>query len=160
MKRLKIILLTGLMLIGISCFTACEGSNEISLENQPNTADIANAVMEAVDFPSATAKTINDLNNYIDLEIENIYQMSYYICGSGAYPDELLILKLKDKSYSEDAKKAIQKKLDSQIETYRDYTPDEMYKLDGAKIIVKNNWVFFFATADNDKTEEIINSYF
>lgn len=161
MKILKSILLTGIMIVSV---TACGGNDTATTLDEPDgllkTDKIAEAVLKDVEFPSATLKDIGELNNYIDFDTEKINNMSYYICGSGAYPDELLILNLIDKSTAEDAKNAVQKRLDNQIETYKEYTPDEMYKLDGAKIIIKDNWVFFFATSDNDKVEEIINSFF
>lgn len=159
MNKFKTFLLAGAMLVFVA---ACSDSgNDASTDaKEPEAADITAAVLEAVEFPSATGKDTGEINDYIELEPEKIHQLSYYICGSGAYPDELLVLKLTDKNYIETAKESIQKRLDSQIETYRDYTPDEMYKLESAKIITKNNWIFFFATSDNDETEKIINSFF
>ena len=78
------------------------------------------------------------------------------ICGSGAYPDELAVFKFTDAEAAKTGAEAVQKRLDSQIELYSDYTPDEMYKLEDAFVITKDNWVAMAACSDNSRAKEII----
>lgn len=129
-----------------------------SAESQQNVsaADITAAVTAEIEIPSAVEKTVENIGAFYDIDTSTVEEMSVLICGSGAYPDELAVFKFKDGGAAA-GKEAVQKRLDSQIALYTDYTPDEVYKLDGANLIEKDNWVILTICADNDRAKEIIN---
>lgn len=129
-----------------------------SVEAQQNVsaADITAAVTAEIEIPSAVEKTVDNIGAFYDIDTSTVEEMSVLICGSGAYPDELAVFKFKDGGAAA-GKEAVQKRLDSQISLYTDYTPDEVYKLDGANLIEKDNWVILTICADNDRAKEIIN---
>ena len=58
------------------------------------------------------------------------------------------------------AAEAVQAHLDSQIELYRDYTPNEMYKLDEAAVTVKGDYVMLFVCENDARAMEIAESLF
>jgi hypothetical protein len=95
---------------------------------------------------------------YYDIDTATVAEMSVYICGSGAYPDELAVFKFNDEASAKVGAESVKSRLDSQTAIYKDYTPAEMYKLDEAVIITEGNWVAFAACADNAKAKEIIES--
>ena len=68
------------------------------------------------------------------------------------------MFKFTDADAAKAGAEAVQKRLDSQTATYADYTPDEMYKLEDAFIITKDNWVAMAACSDNSRAKEIIES--
>lgn len=121
-----------------------------------SAADISAAITAEIEIPSAVEKTAENIGAFYDIDTSTVEEMSVLICGSGAYPDELAVFKFKDGGAAA-GKEAVQKRLDSQIALYTDYTPDEVYKLDGANIIEKDNWVILTICADNDRAKEIIN---
>lgn len=123
-----------------------------------SAADITAAVTAEIEIPSAVEKTADNIGAFYDVDVSAVEDMSVLICGSGAYPDELAVFKFTDAEAAKAGAEAVQKRLDSQTETYADYTPDEMYKLEDAFVIIKDNWVAMAACSDNSRAKEIIES--
>jgi len=118
--------------------------------------DITTAVTAEIEIPSAVEKNIDSIGAFYDVDTAAVTDMSVLICGSGAYPDELAVFKFTDAEAAKAGAEAVQKRLDSQTELYRDYTPDEMYKLEDAFVITKDEWVAMAVCADNSRAKEII----
>lgn len=134
-----------------------EESNASAAEvSSASAADITAAVTAEIEIPSAVEKNVENIGAFYDVDTSAVEDMSVLICGSGAYPDELSVFKFTDAEAAKAGAEAVQKRLDSQIELYTDYTPEEMYKLDGAVVITKDNWVVFAACSNNDRAKEII----
>lgn len=148
-----------MLVLPIIMLTACSKDDTAEMK-EPAPADITSAIMAEIEIPSAVEKTKEDVGAYYDIDVEAADALSVFICGSGAYPDELAVFKMNSAEQAENARAAAQKRLDSQIELYTDYTPDEMYKLDGAKVVVKGNYVMLFACSDDDRAYEIADSLF
>ncbi|MCM1329722.1 MAG: DUF4358 domain-containing protein [Ruminococcus sp.] len=162
-------------IIAMAIFTACKNVEDsvpadgtVGTENTENAgttgaevpgtvtaADITAAVMAEIEIPSAVEKTAENIGAFYDVDAAAVEEMSVFICGSGAYPDELAVFKFSEGAEAGAA--AVQKRLDSQIALYTDYTPDEVYKLEGANLIQKGDWVILTICADNSRAAEIIN---
>lgn len=145
--------------------TGCNGGEEaveanatISEVSEAAASEITAAIMAEIEIPSAIEKTAENLGAYYDIDVATIAEMSVYICGSGAYPDELAVFKFNDEAGAKAGAEAVQNRLDSQTAIYKDYTPAEMYKLDEAVIITEGNWVVFAACDANARAKEIIES--
>ena len=163
MKKIIIpALLSAIMLLsacGGNASTTTQGTDSAVAEVTAAPADITAAVIAEVPVSSGVAKTVSDIGDYYDVDASTRADASFYICGSGAYPDELAVLKFNDEAAAEAGKKALQARLDSQIELYTTYTPDEMYKLEGAKVFASGNYAVYIALSDNDKANEIVKGY-
>lgn len=123
-------------------------------------ADITKAVLDEVPINSAFEKKKESLPDYFDgLDVDAIEDFSYYICASGAYPDEIAVFRFSSSDSAENAVKAVTDRLAYQKETYETYTPDEMYKIDGAVIKQTGNWVYYLVTSDNEKAESIVKGF-
>jgi hypothetical protein len=162
MKKALSFLLAGLILI-----TSCESSKPPPLQPQfiipLNTAtaeEIAQEIFGIIEIPSAMEQEIEDLEFFFStLDTEGIEELSYHICASGAYPDELLIIKFGTAEQALAAKPAVEARLESRRGDFRDYAPAEMYKLDTALIMVNSNWLFFFVTEENLKVMAVVESF-
>lgn len=160
MKKSLIAIAISTMLILTGCSDgekAVEANATVKVADA-SAADITNAVMAEIEIPSAMEKTADKLDGYYDIDVTTIAEMSMFVCGSGAYPDELAVFRFNDEAGAKAGAEAVQSRLDGQIAVYKDYTPDEMYKLDEAVIITEGNWVAFAACADNARAKEIIES--
>ncbi len=125
-----------------------------------NVADVTKAILEEVPINSAFEKKADTLGDYFyELDTEALESSSYYLCASGAYPDEIAVFKFKDDASAKDAVTAVNKRLESQIEMYETYTPDEMYKLEGAIVKQSGVYVYYLVTSDNEKAESIVKSF-
>ena len=123
-------------------------------------ADITKAVLDEVPINSEYEKKKESLPDYFDgLDVDAIEDFSYYICASGAYPDEIAVFRFSSSDSAENAVKAVTDRLAYQKETYETYTPDEMYKIDGAVIKQTGNWVYYLVTSDNEKAESIVKGF-
>ncbi len=164
-----------LSVIAAMClFTASCGSEPVRNTAETKTAeteaaqinadvvpsDVTAAVLAEIPINSAIEKGIDDLQFYFtDLDTTAIESASYYMCASGAFPDEIAVLKFTSSELAEQGKAAVEKRLEKQISVFESYTPDEMYKLESAVIEVKQNYIFYSVTSDNARASEIMNSY-
>lgn len=118
-------------------------------------ADITSAITAEIEISSAVEKTIENIGAFYDIDTSSVTDMSVLICGSGAYPDELAVFRFADADSAKSGAEAVQKRLDAQLALYKDYTPDEVYKLEEAAVIQKDTWVIFIACSDNSRAKEI-----
>lgn len=137
------------------------GDLTVDFTFSPFTAsDVTAAVLAAVPINSAVEKGIDDLPVYFtSLDPEGVAEASYYICGSGAYPDEIAVLKFSSDDLVKAGLEAVKERLDSQYATYESYTPKEMYKFDGAVAEARGCYVVYLITADNDAAKEAVGQY-
>ncbi len=166
MKRKLLAALAAVMCLS---FSACGDKTNVSSGETSETmksvitgepSEITAAVLAEIPINSALEKGIDDLGFYFtDLDTSGLEAASYYMCASGAYPDEIAVFKFNSSELAEQGKAAVQARLEKQISVYESYTPEEMYKLDDAVVEVKENYVFYFVTENNSRAGEIMNSY-
>ena len=56
--------------------------------------------------------------------------------------------------YDVAVKSVLEKRVENQSATFKDYTPDEMYKIDGNNVVTSGNYVALIICADNAKAIE------
>ncbi len=121
-----------------------------------SAGEIAQAVLEAVPINSSFEKKKESLEDYFDdLDVNTLADQSYFICASGAYPDEVAVFKFNSADDAQKAVPAIEARLEYQKSTYKDYTPEEYYKLEDAVIEQRGEWIIYTVTSDNTKAKEI-----
>lgn len=165
-KITKIIaaLLVPAMLVSLTACggnTSSTGTANSSVESSVNVSapsDITKKIMEDIKFPSMAEIKSDRLSTYYEVEAEKIDSFSAYICGSGAYPDEIAIFKMKSADDVNAVKAALDKRVESQTTTFKDYTPDEMYKIDGKNIIISGNYIALIICSDNAGAATTFNS--
>lgn len=87
---------------------------------------------------------------------DGISDFAAYICGSGAYPDEFGVFTADSADKADEIKASLEKRIENLKETYKDYTPEEMYKFDDCFIKQNGNTVYYAVTSDNTKAAEIL----
>lgn len=157
-------LLTAAMLTSL---TACGGGNTSSTGTTSSAvessisasapADITKKIMEDIKFPSMAEIKSDRLATYYEVEADKIESFSAYICGSGAYPDEIAVFKMKSADDVSAVKTALDKRVESQTTTFKDYTPDEMYKIDGKNVIISGNYIALIICSDNSGATATFN---
>ncbi|MBO6301739.1 MAG: DUF4358 domain-containing protein [Ruminiclostridium sp.] len=163
-KRILSVILTAALVCGTA---SCNGSQPASTTAANTTAaakpaadfsaaDITKAVLDAVPINSAFEKNKESLEDYFDdLDASAITDSSYYICASGAYPDEIAAFRFDSETSAKAAVSAVESRLEYQKSTYKDYTPEEYYKLEDAVIEQAGEWLIYLVTSDNSKAKEI-----
>lgn len=117
-------------------------------------AEITAKIQEDVKFPGMAEIGADRMAGYYDVAADKIDSYSAYICGSGAYPDEIAVFKMKSADDVNAVKSVLEKRVESQSATFKDYTPDEMYKIDGNNVVTSGNYVALIICADNAKAIE------
>lgn len=135
-----------------------EGAATDEAKADVSASDITAAIMAEIEFSAPVEKTAENIGAFYDVDAGAVTDMSAFICGSGADPDEISVFRFADKSSAEAGAEAVQKRLDSQLALYKDYTPDQVYKLEEAVLIEKDSWVIFIACSDNARAKEIAES--
>lgn len=151
-------LLAGIIAIPVILLSGCGNGSEPAKEPAPS--EITSAIMAEINIPSAVEKDKDSIGAYYDVDVNQTEALSVFICGSGAYPDELAIFKMNSADEAQKASEAVQKRLDSQIELYSDYTPNEMYKLNDASVTVKDKYVMLFVCENDARAMEIAEGLF
>lgn len=168
-KITKGIIATLLAAAMLTSLTACGGDNTSSTgtinssatESSVNAsapADITNKIMGDIKFPSMAEIKSDRLSTYYDVDADKIEAFSAYICGSGAYPDEIAVFKMKSADDVNAVKTVLDKRVESQTTTFKDYTPDEMYKIDGKNVIISGNYIALIICSDNAGATATFNS--
>ncbi len=167
-KRIYAAVLIAALVCGAS---ACDGGSkpaetaatagEAAVQNVSATAsEITAAVLESVPINSAFEKSFDSLPDYFDgLDTATLIDQSYYMCASGAYPDEIAVFRFGNSEDAAAAVPAVNDRLEYQKKTYKDYTPEEYYKLEGAIVSQSGEWVYYIVTSDNSAAEGIIKGY-
>lgn len=134
---------------------AAGGATADETKSEASASDITAAIMAEIEFSAPTEKTVDNIGAFYDVDTASITDMSAFVCGSGADPDELAVFRFTDESSAKAGMEAVQVRLDSQLEQYRNYTPDQVYKLEEAVLFEKDGWVIFAACSDNARAKEI-----
>ncbi len=79
-----------------------------------------------------------------------------YACGSAALPDEFGVFVAESEDKAAEIKTALEKRIETQKDTYKEYTPEEMYKFDDCVVEQNGTTVYYAITADNSKAESIL----
>ena len=117
-------------------------------------AEITAKIQEDVKVPGMAEIGADRMAGYYDVATDKIDSYSAYICGSGAYPDEIAVFKMKSADDVNAVKSVLEKRVESQSTAFKDYTPDEMYKIDGNNVVTSGNYVALIICADNAKAIE------
>ena len=160
--------LTALLLAGVTALTmgltACgDGSSSESGSKSSNSAESSKSVTEIADELRNSITFKDDLNPLEEDMYEKLYGVtadSYnsakiYI-GGGTYAEEIACFEAKDEASLETIKNAINKRIETMKQSSKDYTPEEMGKLEDPVIVTKGNCVYMCISDDNAKAKEII----
>lgn len=145
---LKKLLIFILMFISLT-FTACMTYKDIDLniiENKLNTTIITET------YSKGTSK---ELRRFFNLNSNNVVDYVIYTPAYTMDVNELLILKLKDTSNVDTIKDIIDARVESQIETFGSYGPEQCALLEDYILKSKGNYIFYCVSSDNEKIYEI-----
>ena len=163
-KRIFTAMLAALCFATASCGTETDTpvttQQEEVKEYSFDAGSVTAEVLAEIPINSAIEKGIADLEFYFsNLDTSKLTDASYYMCASGAYPDEIAVFVFDTAENADNAKSAVQARLDKQISVYESYTPEEMYKLEDAIVEVRQNVIFYAVTENNSRAQEIFDSF-
>lgn len=153
---IPVILLTGCSKTEQGSSTEQETKQEENIVNA-SCSQVVQAVLAEVPINSSVEKGKDDLENYYSgLDVSTVEDAAFALCGSGALPDEIAVIRCKSADGAKSAETALKAKLEKQKELFSTYTPDEMYKLNEAVIFTKGSYAVFIALSDNNKAKTVV----
>ena len=152
MKRIVVLTIVLLLTAGLS---ACGGKKEMDINA------FVQQVMKTVEYddnliePSERA-----IRDFYGFPLEGLEQYVIYVSGTMSTANELAVMKLGDHKAVEAAKQAVTKRLADQRSNYENYNPEELFRLDKALIEVKDNYLLFSVSNDNDTVKKLFTDSF
>lgn len=151
MKKVICIIIFIVIIILLLCFT--NRSKDITIDINMLTEDIIQNVNFEDELNKIDNETIAKLYN-----INNAVSQEVYM-SSGATAEEIAIFEFKDRKECKEALEKVNKRIENQKESFKEYMPKEMKKLENAIIINKNKYIITCITNENEKMENILNKY-
>ena len=147
-------------MVAVSICGCSEKPAQSSASESSVTSDagsVSESVSEASDSSTATgtaaeitAKIQEDVKFPGMAEIGADRMAGYYDVAA----DKIAVFKMKSADDVNAVKSVLEKRVESQSTAFKDYTPDEMYKIDGNNVVTSGNYVALIICADNAKAIE------
>ncbi len=157
MKKIGILILILMLALGLfACGDSGDkgGDPDISIDIAALGADI----LAAVTFEDEIVLIDEDMIDFYYEIPEGGKGVFYY--GSGATAEEIAVFEVAEYADLEAMKTAAQTHIQDQIDSYADYIPEEVTRLENALIDVHGRYVIVCVAADTAPAQEVINGYF
>lgn len=153
--RLKKFLLAACATLLVLC-TACTSSKTISAA--PN--EVAEKLTHSIKFSDQLTK-LNDkaAARLYGLDMDKLGSQAVYVGTAGATPEEVAVWKAKDDSYVKTIEKAAKDRISNQKESFKDYVPKEMPKLENAVVKTSGKTVILCVSGNSEKANSVIKSF-
>ncbi len=121
-------------------------------------SDITAEILACVKFPSMAEVGTDRVGAYLDCVIPENADFSMFICGSGGFADEICVINSAELDTAA-VEEAVTKRIESRKKDFEGYNPDEFDKLGQYIIEIKDGYLMYAITADNDVCSEIFDKY-
>ncbi len=153
-RTYKNVVMSGLALIAVLGLTGC-GKKEVTLD----VTEVSNRLLEEITYQdelsSIDLDTAAMIFNFSEVSITNgaVFE------SSGATAEEIVVLECATAKDADAAKAALEARIADQKESFTDYVPQELVKLDKAVIVENGNYAILSVSDEPDKAMEIIEDY-
>lgn len=158
---------TAAALLAALLLAGCSNSGTSGAGDSSSAVASENASLSAQEKAEKVLADIEFNGEMVDIDGENmelrlgftsdgLTDYAAYACGSAALPDEFGVFVAESEDKAAEIKTALEKRIETQKETYKDYTPEEMYKFDDCVVAQNGTTVYYAITADNSKAESIL----
>ncbi len=149
MKNGKLLLMA-LLLVCLLCGCAAEKKAE---EAAPKTcAEWADAIAASAGFQELADANAKYLEKHLMVEADSLEDFCLRMDNTRATPEMICVVKVKAGVNQAEAKKALEDYRKEQITVYRDYQPDQVVKLENARVMENGAYLVLSVSPDADKT--------
>lgn len=150
----KKLLIIGMTFMTVLCFSGCAGK-----KSDVNTQELADALKTGITYSDELSPinldTAQMIYNFGDADISE----AVFYESTGATAEEIVVLKCSGESDAGKAEDALKARVEEQKESFTDYVPAELEKLNAAVICKSGNCAVLSVSDEPDKARDIINSY-
>lgn len=119
---------------------------------------IESKLIQKTDIEELKKCNTRELLEFIGLDYANYSEVLYYKSRVALDVTELAIIKAKDKNDLNDVEDMVEKRIESQINTYRDYGPKQVNQLKNAVVTKQGSYLFYCVAEDPEKYEEVFKN--
>lgn len=160
-KTGKIALAMLAVIVGIGMFCACGDSGTGNVK----CLDIVKACKDA-----ASEGTLDEWYSYgedlYDDSFDNLYGVQFDMIddgavlqtSSGGVADEVSVMHMKKSEDVSIAKSKLEDRITERRQEFSGYKPEEVYKLDNARVVVQSNYVALIVSDDADQVEAALRN--
>jgi hypothetical protein len=142
-----------LLLATAVCLTCC-GDKDVDIG--PLAQALAEKIQAEDELVGVTDTVIADLYG----EIGGVEAIAVYVSGSGATASELTLIKVRDASCLDDAKAAVEQRINGLRRNFENYVPSEVFRIDNALVLTRDRYLLFCISDDNADLETRFNNAF
>lgn len=150
-KEIWIIILIIVIIGAVIVFT--NKSKDITID----ISKLAEDIMENIKFEDELNKVDNETANKL-YDINNAVSQVVYM-SSGATAEEIAIFEFKDEENCKIALEKANNRIEEQKQSFKDYMPKEMKKIEDAIVVSKNKYLIVCIADNQDDIEKILNKY-
>ena len=155
MKKLRVLLCV-VMAAGLALLAGCGSSGEaVDADAKTIGSDLLQKITYADEMTEMDLDTALMIINLSDVNITDsaIYE------STGATAEEIVVLKCASSDDAKKASEAFKTRVSEQKESYQDYVPEELTKLNAAVIATSGNFAVLSVSDDPDTAKSIISEY-
>ena len=146
-KRIRLFCLIALLCLLCGC-AAKEQPAAIS----KTCAELADAVAASASFQEMADANAKYLAKHLLVEADDLDDWCLRMDNTRATPEMICILKVKQSVDRVAVKKALEAYRTEQLGVYRDYQPDQVFKLENARVLENGAYLALLVSPDADKT--------
>ncbi len=117
--------------------------------------DIENSLKAKTDIEELKKCNTRELLEFVGIDYSGYSEVLYYKSRVALDVTELCIVKAHSRKDLNVVQDAVEKRVDSQINTYRDYGPKQVNQLKNAVITKRGKYLFYCVADDAEKYEEV-----
>ena len=145
-------------LLAALLLTACSAGGE--KKPLPAAEDLAKTMLDSGVFADALEAADPDIAAYLYglAETDGVELHSWL--STGATAEEFSLFVCADDAALKTVRESVDARLEFQKRTFADYAPDEVPKLEGALVRVRDNTLALCVAADPEKAAKVLDPYF
>ena len=141
----KTVIFAALIITIFATLCSCAGGSG----KTPATQEVATAINDSTEFSELIALTDDNITRrYYGIDLESIEEYEVLVCSSGALADEIAVFKMKEKDDVEDMLDIVRDRKQELYDSFVDYVPEEINKIENAVIGSNGNYVYFIVCSD------------
>ena len=156
MKRILPVLVLPLLIVLL--LTACTGGAE--KKPLPSSEELARTMLDAGIFDDELETADADIAAYLYGLTETDGVEMYSWLSTGATAEEFSLFICADDAALKTVRESVDARLEFQKRTFADYAPDEVPKLEGAVVRVRDKVLVVCVAADPEKAAKLLSPYF
>lgn len=158
MKHRRAIAFLGVIAAGMILMAGCGGNDDSGNgAAKLDGALLADKLITDVAFEDQLSKVEDDTALMLyGLSTDQVASANVYV-GTGATAEEVSVIEGKDEDSTAAIREQAEARVQSQLEDYKDYKPDEVPKLENPILKTSGNFVILCVSADNDTADSVID---